>query len=78
MKIFGPVIVLASVIAASPPTYAGLSTNGLSTNGLSTNGSMLNGTTLIGVGLPNDFATNTTALDAVRLVMPDGTELSFR
>jgi hypothetical protein len=33
---------------------------------------------LNGVSSTNGFATNTTTLEAVRLVMPDGTELSFR
>ena len=72
LKMFASAITIAFVAAAITPAEAGLSTNGLSTNGLSTNGLSTNGTML------NGFATNTTALQPLRFIMPDGTEVSFR
>jgi hypothetical protein len=63
----------------------GLSTNGLSTNGLSTNGLSTNGFNLSNGLSTNDLSSNgilltngLTTLRAVRLVMPDGTDLAFR
>ena len=62
-KIFTWIIAAAAVASVSAPTYAGFNLpNGLFTNGLTTNG----------------LTTNGLGLQAVRLVMPDGTELSFR
>jgi len=86
-KIFTWIIAVVAAAAISAPTYAGfnlgngLSTNGLSTNGvnlaygLSTNGIRLgNGLTSKGILLNDD----PTALQAVRLVLPDGTDLALR
>lgn len=75
-KIFTWIIAVAAVAAVSAPTYAsirlinGLTTNGLSSNGLSSNGLSSNGLSTNGL--------TTNGLQAVRLVMPDGAELSLR
>ena len=62
-KIFTWIIAVAAVTAVSDPTYATIHLqNGLSSNGISSNGISGNGLNL----------------QAVRLVMPDGTELSLR
>ena len=62
-KVFTWIIAIAAVAAVSAPTSASIRlTNGLSTNGLTTNG----------------LSTNGLGLQAVRLVMPDGAELSLR
>ena len=72
-KIFTWIIAVAAVTAVSDPTYAtihlqnGLSSNGISSNGISSNGISSNG-----------ISSNGLNLQAVRLVMPDGTELSLR
>jgi GLTT repeat (6 copies) len=72
LKMFASAIAIAAVAAASCPASAGLQLgNGLSSNGLSSNGLSSNGLS------SNGFSTNTTALQPVRLVMPDGTEVSF-
>ncbi len=57
---------------AAASTINGLSLNGLSLNGLSLNGLSLNGNS--SSGLMFDVPT----LQAVRLALPDGTELLFR
>jgi hypothetical protein len=62
-KIFTWIIAVAAVTAVSDPTYATIHLqNGISSNGISSNGISGNGLNL----------------QAVRLVMPDGTELSLR
>ena len=62
-KIFTWIIAVAAVTAVSDPTYAKIHLqNGISSNGISSNGISGNGLNL----------------QAVRLVMPDGTELSLR
>ena len=62
-KIFTWIIAVAAVTAVSDPTYATIHLqNGISSNGISSNGISSNGLNL----------------QAVRLVMPDGTELSLR
>jgi GLTT repeat (6 copies) len=62
-------------------TENGLTMNGLAQNGLTSNGLEQNGSgVMIGKCLlvPNSISTDVGALQAVRLVMPDGTELVFR
>jgi hypothetical protein len=83
------ILSLAAVAAVSAPTYAGfnlpnglnlangLSTNGLSTNGLSSNGLTSNGLTSNGLS-SNGLSSNGLSLQAVRLIMRDGTELALR
>jgi GLTT repeat (6 copies) len=73
------ILSLAAVAAVSAPTYAGFNlpnglnlANGLSTNGLSTNGLSSNGLT------SNGLSSNGLSLQAVRLIMRDGTELALR
>ena len=62
-KIFTWIIAVAAVTAVSDPTYATIHLqNGISSNGISSNGISGNGLNL----------------QAVRLVMPDGVELSLR
>ena len=62
-KIFTWIIAVAAVTAVSDPTYATIHLqNGISSNGISSNGISGNGLNL----------------QAVRLVMPAGTELSLR
>jgi hypothetical protein len=71
-KTFASVIALAAVAATFLSAHAGLQENGLTANGLEENGLEQN-------GLSESLAPNgdITALHAVRLVMPDGTELAF-
>ena len=59
----------------------GLSQNGSHQNGLASNGLMSNGDGVMirnGLLAPNGIPTDPRALQAVKLVMPDGTELMFR
>ena len=66
-------------------TQNGLTANGLTENGLTENGLTSNGLEANGSGVmidkcllvPNSISTDIGALQAVRLVMPDGTELVF-
>ena len=89
-KTFASVITLAAIAAAVVPAHAGLTGNGLTQNGLTANGLTENGLTANsleanGSGVmidkcllvPNSISTDIGALQAVRLVMPDGTELVF-
>jgi hypothetical protein len=90
-KTFAAVIAVAAVTAVVLPAHAGLQENGLSENGLTMNGLAQNGLTSNGLEqngsgvmigkcllVPNSISTDVGALQAVRLVMPDGTELVFR
>jgi hypothetical protein len=89
-KTFASVITLAAIAAAVVPAHAGLTGNGLTQNGLTANGLTENGLTSNGLEangsgvmidkcllVPNSISTDIGALQAVRLVMPDGTELVF-
>jgi pSer/pThr/pTyr-binding forkhead associated (FHA) protein len=67
------VAVLTGVCAGSNPAIAMLATNGRSLNGISSNGISTNGLTINGQRL-----SSTTTLQAVRIVLPNGTELTFR
>jgi len=73
-KILTWIIAAAAVAAVSAPTFAGIQlTNGLSSNGLSSNGlNLANGLSSNGV------TSNGLNLQAVRVVLPDGAELSSR
>ena len=90
-KSFTSVIVVAAVAAAFGPAHAGLTSNGLTGNGLTGNGLTGNGLTSNGLQengggvmmgndliAPDGISTPTSTLQAVRLVMPDGTELFLR
>jgi hypothetical protein len=85
-KTFASLIAVAAVTAVVLPAHAGLSENGLALNGLQENGLALNGLEENGTGVmmrngqlaPNSISTDIGALQAVRLVMPDGTEWVFR
>jgi hypothetical protein len=57
----------------SEAAVARLTANGTSINGIATNGLMINGLMINGQRL-----SSTTALRAVRIVLPNGTELTFR
>jgi hypothetical protein len=77
-KIFTWIIAIAAVAAVSAPTYAGFNLrNGISSNGISSNGISSNGISSNGIS-SNGLTSNGLNLQAVRLVMPDGTELSLR
>ena len=79
LKTFAFASVVAAVTAAYAPAYGAVSINGTQlVNGLPMNGIFLNGSLPLNGLTANGFSTNTTALQPVRLLLPDGTELSFR
>lgn len=76
--------VLLPVLAAATMTIAAMSVanavanwNGISLNGANPNGLALNGWSLNGSGPGGNVAFDT-ALQAVRLILPGGVELTFR
>jgi hypothetical protein len=70
LKILALAIVIAAVAATSAPVHARLAGNGINLS----NGIRISN----GIRMPNGTEISTTALQAVRLVMPDGTKVNFR
>jgi hypothetical protein len=76
-----PNALVPNALAANALVPNALAANALSNNALNPNGHNLNALTpnaLAPNGLPNGNGMELTVLQAVRLVLPDGTELLFR